>query len=143
MITMPSVYTAPKFSLSARRIAEISFIGTVPLAPAQLTLLSSLISFSFVVRSVNIDFGHDHTDSVLHYILLSHNRTASTTSCPADTNALTGLSELAYVIGNNREKRYFPNTEWRDPPSYVKVHIDNNNAYAVTVKVTVTIEELV
>ena len=135
-------YTAPKYELKAKRIAEIPFIATIG-ATAQLTILSDLISFPFVVRSILIDFSTDHINNVLHYVLLSTNRTTSTTSVPADTSAFTGLSGISYAIGDNREKRYFPNIEWRQTRSYIKVHVVNNNAYAVSVNATVTIEELV
>jgi hypothetical protein len=135
-------YIAPRYSLTAKRTAEIPFMATVG-AAAQLTILSDLISFPFVVRSILIDFGSDHVDRVLHYVLLSTNRTTSITVVPADTNAFTGLSTIGYAIGDNREKRFYPNVEWRQTRSYMKVHVINNNAYAVNVKVNVTIEELV
>jgi hypothetical protein len=127
--------------MKAKRTAEILFFAAVG-AGAQLTILSDLISFPFVVRSIIIDFGEDHLDSVLHYVLLSTNRTTSVTAVPADTNAFTGLSTIDYAIGDNREKRYYPNTIWRETKSYVKVHAINFNTYAVNIKVNVTIEEL-
>ena len=135
-------YIAPRYELKAKRTAEIPFFATVG-ANAQLTILSDQITFQFIVRSILIDFGSDHVDNVLHYVLLSTNRTASVTAVPADTNAFTGLSTIGFAIGDNREKRYYPNVEWRQTRSYVKIHVVNNNPYAVLVKATVTIEELV
>jgi hypothetical protein len=61
---------------------------------------------------------------------------------PADTNAFSALSTTAFAIGDNRERKWFPNVEWKEPPSYVKVHINNLNVYAVNVKVSITVEEI-
>ena len=138
MSVEPMEYVAPKFELKAGRIAEIPFYATVP-AASQLTILSDMITFPFIVRNILIDFGADHLDAVLHYVLLSTSRTTSATAVPADTNAFSGLSPIGYAIGDNREKRYYPNIEWRETKSFIKVHAVNNNAYAVNIKVTVTI----
>ena len=105
-------YIAPRYEMKAKRIAEIPFMATVgaavPPIPTQLTILSDLISFPFIVRSIIIDFGSDHVDLVRHYVLLSTNRTTSVTAVPADTNAFSGLSTIGYAIGDNREKRFYP-----------------------------------
>ena len=134
-------FRVPRFTLLPKKIAEIPFVGTVG-GSGQLTMVSDTIHFSFVVRSIVIDFANDHNDLVLHYVLLSHNRTVSATMVPADTSAFSALSTTAFAIGDNRERKWFPNVEWKSPPSYVKVHINNLNVYAVNVKVSITVEEI-
>lgn len=135
------VFTAPKYTLKPRIIAEVPFFDFIPTLTMR-TLLSSRINFPFVVRSIAIDFANNHANYVPHFVLLSHNMSVSTTGVPPDTNAFTGLSDVSYAVGDNREKRYYPNIEWRDPPSYIKLFINNMNAYPVFVNTIVTIEQL-
>jgi len=121
---------------------EIPFNGSVTVLAPHQTIVSDLVDFDFIVRMITVDFGSDHNDLVQHWFLLSHNVNVGTTAPPADENILGRISPTGFVIGDNREKRFYPNVLYTGRKNFIKMHILNNTAYTVTVKATVLIEEV-
>jgi hypothetical protein len=141
MTTIP-VFVAPSFESVLKRRLQIPFISAIA-ANTQLTLVSARITFPFVIVGVEIVFRDDAANNLLEYVLLSGNTNTSTTAVPPDLNAFSQYAPNPYFIGEGVVKRADCYVYAPSGYQFVKVHTVNNNAYAQTVNVTVTIEEVI
>lgn len=135
------IFIAPRYVPPMRRMLEMPFNDTI-LATAQATIVSNRIGYDFIVRMVKIDFGSDHVDLVQCWFLLDHTDVGSVVAVPSGENILGTVTAMGYVVGDNREKRFYPNRLYRGRENYIKMHVNNLNAYAVIVKGSVLIEEV-
>ena len=136
------IFIAPRYIPPMRRMLEIPFNGTVTVLAPQQTIVSDLVDFDFIVRMITVDFASDHNDLVAHWFLLSHNVNIGTTAPPSDENILGRISPTGFVIGDNREKRFYPNVLYTGRKNFIKMHILNGTTYTIRAKATVLIEEV-
>jgi len=134
-------YKAPEFEIVAKKAYELPFNGSVG-ATAQLTFVSSMIAFQFKVTTIKIYFSNNHANGVRHYFLVGRNSQGSTTGIPEGDNMFGQISPSNYHIGDNETIVLHPYALWEEARGYIKVHINNLNAYAVAIKVIIVIEEI-
>jgi len=135
------MFKAPKIEMFIKRAYEIPFSALVA-ATSQQTIVSGLISFKFRVTLVKMIFDTDHVNSVLYYWLIGRNNQGSTTGLPEGDNIFREIVPVNFFVGNGETRTLQPNVAWEEDKGYLKLHINNLNTYAVTVKATIGIQEL-
>lgn len=120
---------------------DVPFAGAVG-ANAHLTFLSGQVRTPIEIIRAKMYFDTDHVNNVRYYWLYSKNRTTSTTGVPADFNIFGTLTLLGYYLGNGIVRTAESNLQLTDPPYYLKLHVHNTNAFAVTANASLEIVEL-
>ena len=106
------------------------------------TLVAGKIPFWYRIREIEVVFEDDTNNQLLVYVFVSGNSTASTTTPPPDYNVFGQYSPTPYLIGEGIIKSLDIDYQVEKDMFYIKVYGSNLNAYAVTMNVTVKIEEI-
>lgn len=138
---MARIFKAPSFEEVSKLTATIPVTGTVAANTHQTTIIGP-IPFQYIVSEVEMIFGADAADNLRIYWKASRNRATSTTAPPSGRNILGWMAPLAYFIGDGVTKRVPANFKANPEEKYIKLHAHNQNAYAVTINCTITIEEV-
>lgn len=120
---------------------EIPLSGVIA-ATAQGGVASARLRKPFRIHDIIINFGDDHADAVLHYFLTSTNKNISTTNISIGDNVVPAESPTPYYIGHAVLRRVKIIKEFKAGRRFLKVHVVNNNAYAITFNVSFIIEEI-
>lgn len=134
-------FVPPSWESVLKRRVQIPFNGAVG-ANAQLTLLSSRITFKYAVVATEVVFRDDAANNLQVYVLVSNNQNTSTTNVPPDPNVFSQYSPSPYFVGEGTIKRAECSVEAPVGYEFIKVHAVNNNAYAQTINATITLQEI-
>jgi hypothetical protein len=124
-----------------KRILVIPFMATLR-ALSNVTVLAGKIPFWYRVTQAEIVFRDDANNLLLIYVFVSRTPSLSDSSPPPDSNVFSQYSSTPYFVGEGLVKHVECNYVVQDGEAYIKVYAANLNAYAQTVNVTVTIEEI-
>lgn len=124
-----------------KRLYEIPFASAVA-ANTQLTILSDALTFPFQILEAKMFFDTDHINNVRYYFKYSSNRTLGTTAPPPDPNICSPLVSQVYFVGNGFMRKARTNLKVVDLPAYLKVHIDNTNAWAIQANASILLTEI-
>lgn len=111
-------------------------------ATAQLALSSTQIVFPYTVREVITYFPDDAINNVRAYWLVGTTNSTSTIAISEGSNLLAPLNPVGYLIGHADRISIALRRTVTLRSSYIKLHINNLNAYGVTVFGTVRIRVL-
>jgi len=120
---------------------EIPLSGVIG-AGAQGAFVSGKIAKPFRINGIVIVFGSDHIDAVLHYFLAGDTNQVSTTSISTGDNLIPSGSPTPYFIGHNMIRHIKIIKEFPEGNRYLKCHVVNNNAYAITANASLIVEEI-
>jgi len=120
---------------------EIPLSGVIG-AGAQGAFVSGKIDKPFRINGIVIVFSSDHIDTVLHYFLVGDTNQVSTASISTGVNLTPTDSPTPYFIGHNMIRCVKIIKEFPEGNKYLKCHVVNNNAYAVTVNASIIVEEI-
>lgn len=122
----------PKLTLEPKRMFEIPFSGNV-LAATQLTLLSGVIPFQFVVKGVTMVFNAEAMNQIRHYWLYGTDDVGSTTGVPSGVNIFSALTPVGYFTGHATIRKVDANILIPLSNARIKLHTDNlmNSAYDI------------
>lgn len=120
---------------------EIPLIGVVG-AAAQLGFRSDKIDISFRINGLKIIFGDDHIDNVLHYFLIGTTDALSAVALSEGTNIFGERAFTPWFIGHSMIRYIKFVKEYPQADRWLKVHVVNNNVYAIQVNASVIVEEI-
>lgn len=100
--------------------AQIGIIGNVPHTPY--TVLGGIIYFP-----------NDAVDNVQVRFLYASENTFSTTGISSGENLFVRGANTPFFVGHASSVNIQSHIKLEDPDNYLKMHVVNNNAYAITV----------
>lgn len=124
-----------------KRVLTLPFMANLA-ANTNLTILAGRIPFRYRVVEAEIVFRDDAANNLLIYVFASKTNSLSVGAPPPDTNLFSQYSSTPYFIGEGLIKNVKCSYIAEDAEYYLKVYASNLNAYAQTVNVTVTVEEV-
>jgi len=119
----------------------MQLVGTVGPA-ARLTLVSQHITFMFRLRSCTIHFPLGASHLVFCRPFISYDMSAPTTELPQGTPVLAWLSANPYIVGDNSEVSFPIDMPVLVRGTWIKLALDNWDAFAHTISAMFTLEEL-
>lgn len=111
-------------------------------AGLQNTVVTSMIPLKYAVTKIETFFSDDAINNVRVYWLMSNNAQGSTTSIPDGSNLIAPFSAINFIIGHADLVSISANVLSETDKSYIKMHVINNNAYAVDIMGLVTIRKV-
>jgi hypothetical protein len=128
-----SPYKPPAITISGEDEYSIPFILEALAAGAQNTAVSSMIPLSYRVTEIKVYFPDDAINNVRVYWLASNNGQGSTTTIPDGTNLIASFSGTTFLIGHADVITLRCSLAIESAKSFIKMHVLNNNAYAITI----------
>jgi len=122
-------------------LKTINFTGTAP-ARERITLVSRRIAFPYQTREILVTFPAGCINLLQLSFHHSFDPYAPTTEPPADYSFLAENGQEGYVVGEAIQKRLFHVVECPEAGSYLKVHANNEDYYAHTIDVQMTIDSM-
>ena len=117
----------------------ISFYGSCG-ASAQLTLVSQRISRPYWVRSLRVHFPPCVSKACLVRFFISPDDSAPTTAQPTGLNVLASVGQVNYLVGNETEVAFTHDAHAPQSPTWLKVHIENDESITMLIDAQITIE---
>lgn len=126
-----------------RPIYVIQFSGVGLAAGAQITLVSGQLSFRYRILKVKVFFGDDAVPDMRYYPMVGSTQGGSTTGLPEGQSIFAPLSPQAFMRAGYGKRECEPMLVIDSTRSYLKVHVQNNDAvYAIGYAAEITIQRL-
>lgn len=139
-MTLPR-YEAPLIEIEDKPEYEIPFIATIG-ATAQGTTVISGLSKPYKILEARMYFPDDAVNNVLIYWLIARDGEGSTTGIPTGDNMFSPFATLQWFIGHADLVTIRGNIDITVLDTGLKMHVINNNAYAITMMSILKIREL-
>lgn len=120
---------------------EIPFSGTIA-ATTQGGQASNRIDIPFRVNGMIAIFGNNHLDNVRYHFLTADTPAISTTSMSNGSNIIKAQGVIGYFVGHNTVRPITVIREYLTGGVYLKLHVNNLNAYQITYNASIIIEEI-
>lgn len=134
-------FVVPKLELKVRRVAELTFRGTIA-AGAWLTIVSGKITYPFSIVQAKMIFTDEANNWIEHRWYTSTNTNAPTTDFPADDNIFGRESPTTGFIGKAIIRVVNTSLEFPEGNLYIKLGTRNTGPYAYQVNGSIVIGEL-
>lgn len=137
-------YVAPKFELKAKRVAELSFRGTVAagVPTSYLAIVSGRITYPFRIIQAKMIFTDEANNWIEHRWYTSTNLNLPTTDFPSDDNIFGRESPSSGFIGKAIIRIVNTSVEYPEGDVFIKLGTRNTGPYAYAVNCSITIEEI-
>lgn len=136
-------YSFPKIVSYEELEYSFPFVLTGLAATSQNTVVVGTIPFTFRVLEITVFFPDDAINNIQVYFLVSDNPQGSTTTIPSGENLLAPFTPTQFLIGHAEKVTITCNALVSSNRSYIKMHIINNNTYAITLMGIVKIRKSV
>lgn len=100
---------------------------------------SKHITFPYVIDTITVHFPPGCEHFVLARIFLSPDSETPTTGIPTGTNLQTFLSQTPWISGDDEAILLGMAISVRDKGSFLKLHLENDDAFAHTITATITL----
>jgi len=137
----PIKFKAPTFNLTAKRMVEIPFTGTIT-AGNNLTLVAGPISYPFRIIQCKMIFTAIAVSVIEHRWFTSHTVSAPTTGPPSDENIFGRESPSAYFVGESLIRIVNCNLEFKEPHLYIKLHTYNPSVATYILNCSIILQEI-
>ena|SRR3989304_758255 len=136
-------YVIPTVKIVEGPIYVIQFSGVGLAAGAQITLVSGQISFRYRILKVKVFFGDDAVPDMRYYPMVGFTPGGSTTGLPEGQSIFAPLSPQSFMRAGFGKRECEPNLIVDSDRSYLKIHVQNNDAlFAVGYAAEITIRRL-
>ena len=136
-------YVIPTVKIVEDSIYIIQFSGVNLGAGAQLTRVSGQIGFKYRILKVKVFFDDTAVPDMRYYVYVGSTPGGSTMGLPEGTSIFSPLSPDSYIRGGFGKRECEPNLIVDSDRSYLKIHVQNNDAlFAVGYAAEITIQRL-